>query len=257
MKKLGYNKVQAEKDYVLGLIYDINAKDSNGIRQNRIDLLNKKSRTIDSLIKEEVIGLSDDYEIIDPGAAKHIFKIKNQEYYQEMLDHLHNIPELISVFKEFMKHYSLGNIDRRHQLSYILFAHFFERELAVKDYTVYKHFNDYFENIFTEESHLKVAHPNSVLKQKYIKHPYSLDLSRCDYDFDLNNLNKVQSMNSTSAIEHSIATLKKERERLLKLHRDEPRHLMLIGDNNQGILRLNSEGLMVSMNNNPVKKLFK
>lgn len=255
MKKAGFNKTSYEKDYVLGLIYEMSHNDSKLERQNRRKKLDKKTRTIDLLIKEGIIGLHNDYEIIDSGAAKHIFKIKNKEYYDEMQSYLQNNPEFISVFKEFIKHYSLGDIDRRHQLSYILFAYFFERQISVNDYTVYEDFSDEIKAKFLKDNYLKIAHPNAVLKQKYIKHPYSLDISRCDYDFDLSKLAPIPRMASSEAIKQAINTLKEQRTRLLRLHRNEPRHMMLIGEENQGIVRLDEQGLMISPNKNKIKKL--
>ena len=254
MKKLGTNKVLEDRNYVLRTIFNNSPLKE---QDNYLDLLSrlyKKNRTVNDLIRAGI--LSESGESIIPNRVKaYLFKQEYKTQYEKMIEDLKENDINPSYYDFYIITLAGTNYqDKLFDIQNVI--DFYIDFSSDKFFVDYKDF-DNFRNKFRKESALKIAHPNQAFKIKHIVHPYNLDMAYCAFDFDEEVLRVLPRKNSNEAVAEAIDTLKAQRERLLKLHRNEPRHMVLMGDDNQGILRLNDEGLMIGMNPRPQKVLSK
>lgn len=254
MKKVSKNKVIKDQEYVLRTIFNNSPLKEQDNYHDILNRLYKKNRAVNDLIRKGI--LSEDGENILPNRVKaYLFKQEYKTQYEEMIEKLKANDINPSYYDFYIITLAGTNYqDKLFDIQNVI--DFYIDFSSDKFFVDYKDFND-FRNKFRKEPYLKIAHPNQAFKIKHIVHPYNLDMAYCVFDFDEEVLRVLPRKNSNEALNEAIDTLKAQRERLLKIHRNEPRHMVLMGDDNQGILRLNDEGLMVQMNPRPQKVLSK
>ena len=246
MKRQGKNKQIEDRDFVLMTMFanaPIKYQDNYEELMTRI---NRRSRAFNKLIAEGIIDPLF-LDIMDSSTTAHLFKKLYQEEYKSIKKQL-LLEGINPNYYELFILMEAGSDQQKKLLDIEEVYNFYMDYSSDKFILDYKPFNYSNHYGLAYEKEVKIGHPNQVFNKQYIKHPYSLDIFYSIFDFDENKINALRRMEYAEAVREAITTLESEREKLLKLHRNEPRHLVLIGKEKQGILRLNDDGLEIAMN---------